>query len=130
MGKGTAETQKIIMENIPEFSFRTKKGARNTITRDFEKVAKSIKPDASKNYINHGEWWAVLTEAGNDQGWSMAMRVRMLARTEGVDKGVHDAYRARVIVMMKSIKDWLPAYWNIYDVHYMNRSNSVRYNQR
>ena len=108
MGKATVETEKLILENIPDFDFRTK--ARSTATRDFLKVAKDIKPDASENYINLGEWWTQFTEVGNDQGWSVAMRFRFLARTGGLKEGVHEAYRVRVKTMVKNIKEWLPEY--------------------
>jgi len=110
MGKGTPELEKTFMENIPDFNHRTRKGGRNNVTRDFEKVAKTIKPDASENYLNWGEWWHMLYEAANDQGWSMAMTIRMLARSGGMAPGVNDAYKSRIITLMKGIKEWLPAY--------------------
>jgi hypothetical protein len=107
LGKGTRVTEKIIMDYIPPFHFRTRN--QSSVTKDFARVAKEIKSGKGIS-LSVGEWWALINEYGNDHGWSFAVRIRWLTRTGGLAPKVNDGHMNRVKALMKGIKGWMPDY--------------------
>ena len=95
------------MDNIPKLGVYTKKGYETTVTTGFKKAVKQIKPVSEGQYISVEEWWKQINELADDQGWSLAMRVRFLLRTGGLAKGVNDTYRDRVTNILENYHSWL-----------------------
>jgi len=109
-GKDTEEVRRIVTENMPPFTLVTKHGQKPNITNAFSKNVKDIKPYCDGEYISMDEWWKALAEMAQDLGLSIPLMCRFLAKTGGLAKGVHDAYKKRVIDMWKDRSSWLTNY--------------------
>jgi hypothetical protein len=94
LGKDTEVTEKIIIDNVPAFSLRTKNS--RTATEKFPKVVKDVKPQSEGTYISVAEWWGMINVVCSDYGWSVATRVRFLGRTGGLAAKVNENHKDRV----------------------------------
>ena len=107
----------IIMDNLPKPGVITKPGTESSVTGKFKRAAKSIAPAVDGSFISLKEWLEKLNEACEDNGMSIAMRIKFLARTGGLADDVHDSYQARVKDFMKNHKLWLSEYNTKHDEH-------------
>ena len=63
-------------------------------------------------FISVPQWWQMLNDIGDDNGWSIPLRVRFLARTGGLDNNnkKYDSNRTLVTSFMRDVKSWLSNY--------------------
>jgi hypothetical protein len=101
-----------IMENFPRMGLYTKTGKEENIVKGFVRNARDVKPYISEMFISVPQWWQMLNDIGDDNGWSIPLRVRFLARTGGLDNNnkKYDSNRTLVTSFMRDVKSWLSNY--------------------
>jgi hypothetical protein len=109
-GNETPLTVRTLVENIPRLGLYTRKGHEASVTGQFSKAVRDLKPYSDGMFISVPQWWKRINEVGDDNGWSLPMRVRFLHRTGGLALKVHDSHRQRVIDFMRDYRDWMPHY--------------------
>ena len=109
-GNETPLTVGTLVDNIPRLGMFTRKGHEASVTGNFTKAVRELKPYSDGVFVSVPQWWKRINEIGDDNGWSLPMRVRFLARTGGLALKVHDSHRQRVIDFMRDYRDWMPQY--------------------
>lgn len=109
-GNATPLAIGILVENIPRLGVYTRKGHSASVTSAFTKHARDMKPHTDGPFISMHQWWRMLKERADDNGWSLPMLVRFIARTGGLAEKVNEGIRKRVIDLMKNYQSWLPHY--------------------
>ena len=110
-GRGSAMTEKILMDNFPPLGIVSKTSQRSAQIRDINRQVKEIKPQSDGgSFIAISDWWKAINSVGDSFSWSFEVRCLFLKLTGGLAAGVNDIIRDRVMVLMTETEAWLPDY--------------------